>query len=979
MIFEVKVASKADSDPRGQDLLTEIKRTLKISSIAKIRTAKVYRLEGLSKQQAQKFANLALVENIDQTSTINGQLFKDAAQLVEIAYKPGVMNPESLSILKIADDLGIKLEAADSSTLYAFYGNVRSSQLSTIIRRLLVNPTVEHVVTKSPKTLIISGKAGKVQTIPIRKLSDNGLLSLSRNKLFLNLEEMKVIQRYFKKVGRDPTDCEIETLALTWSEHCGHKTFKAKLVIDGKVKEPLITRIKKTAKNNAKIIVSAFDDNSGVIDFYDGFAINGKVETHNSPSAIEPYGGAMTGSGGVFRDILGTGQGAKPIASTDIFCFAPSDLESAEIPPGCLPPDYLLRHVVAGVRDYGNRVGIPTNNGSIHFHKDFRAKPTVAVGSFGILPKKFAKKGNPEVGDLILTIGGATGRDGIHGATFASGEMTHRTGKVLGSAVQIGNAIEEKRIIDVVFALRQENLIRAITDCGAGGYASAIGEIAAKIGAHVYLEKVPLKYAGLAPWEIFLSESQERMILAISPKNKTQVLKICKIYNVPAHVIGKFTGTKKLAITYGSEKVCGLEMSFLHEGLPQRTMIGKTHSRHSGDKRSEDTRIDSGQSPSALLRASQNDMKLPSKNINLQRAWLDIMAHPNVASKEPIIRMYDHNVQGTSALHPLSGVDLDAPNDGAIMRPILNKPYGVAITHGLNPAANLIDPYAGSIWAITEAVSNYVAVGGQIENAALIDNFIWPFPDEESLADLDKSVDACVQMANLLGMPFVSGKDSLSSTYRYPEGPERNRRTTGKVLKIPPVLLISVFGKIPNVAKTASSDFKKVGSTIVLVGKPDFTNMGASIYFEVVNATSAKVPNIDLKNLKKVFSRVTSGIKSGQILSAHDISEGGLAATLAEMCFGAGFGAEIDLSSVAKAKEDRPDYILFNETPGTFLVEVEKENVAKKLFANVPHSIIGKTVSDSSIRVDQESKNLCKSSLSELKEAWQKPMKEIFH
>ena len=947
MIYTIRVASKNDTDPKGQDLLAEIKRTLKISSIAKIRTAKVYRLQGMDKDKARKFAQTALFENIDQTATFDGQLFKDANQLVEVAYKPAVMNPEVASILKSAQDLGINIKAADSSSLYAFYGKLSKTQLNTIIERLMVNKTIEVVIKKNPKTLLISGQNTNVRTIQIRKLSDDKLLDLSRNSLFLNLEEMKIIQNYFKKIGRDPTDCEVEVLAQTWSEHCVHKTFKAKLIIDGKTKDPLFSRIKKTAKNNKKIIVSAFDDNSGVIDFYDGFAINGKVETHNSPSAIEPYGGAMTGSGGVFRDILGTGQGAKPIASTDIFCFAPPTLPQNQLPPGCLPPDYLLRKVVSGVRDYGNRVGIPTNNGSIHFHKDFRAKPTVAVGSFGILPKKFAKKGNPKVDDLILTIGGATGRDGIHGATFSSAEMTHQTGTVLGSAVQIGNAIEEKRIIDCVLTLRDQNLIRAITDCGAGGYSSAIGEMAKNTGVRVYLEKVPLKYTGLSPWEIFVSESQERMILAIDPINKDKVLILCKIYNVPVHVIGKFDGSKHLKITYESNIVCDLPMKFLHEGLPQRTMIGK----------SKKVKIIT---------------KIPKRQNGLRSFWLKVMAHPNVASKESIVRMYDHNVQGTSALHPFSGTDFDAPNDGAIIRPILNKPYGLVISHGLNPALNDIDVYRGSLWAATEAVANYVAIGGHISDAALIDNFIWPFPDEESLVDLDTAVDALCDFANTLAMPFISGKDSLSSTYRYPDG---------KMLKIPPVIIVSVFGKIPDVTKTASADFKKVGSTIVLVGKPDLKNLGGSAYFDITHSLG-RVPIIDIKNLEKVFTSINNGIKSGQILACHDIAEGGLATTLAEMCFGADFGAEIDLNVILERSDrisNQPDIALFNETAGTFLAEVENEKVAKKLFTNVQHTILGQTTQKNSIIINHGQRTICTASVEKLKQSWQKPMKEIFH
>ena len=874
--------------------------------------------------------------------TINKKIFKNADHLIEVVYKPGVMNPEVSSLLKAAKDMGIKLKAADSSWEYAFFGKLSKSQLTEIINKLLVNKTVEQVVTKPLKTLLIKGTPGTTHIVPIRKLSSEQLMELSKDKLFLNLEEMKVIQKYFQKISKDPTDCEVEVLALTWSEHCVHKTFKAKLTVDGKQKKPLIERIKETSKYSKKLIVSAFVDNSGVIDFYDGWALNGKVETHNSPSAIEPYGGAMTGSGGVFRDILGTGQGAKPIASTDIFCFAPPDLSSELLPPGCLAPDYLFRRVVAGVRDYGNRVGIPTNNGSVHFHKDFRAKPTVAVGSYGILPKKFAKKQSPKKGDLIITIGGRTGRDGIHGATFASGEMTAKTITVSGSAVQIGNAIEDKRIIDTVLSLRDENLISALTDCGAGGFCSAIGEMGEALGARVFLEKVPLKYSGLAPWEIFLSESQERMVLAISPKNIKKALQICKLHNTEAAVIGNFDGKKRLYVSYHNKTVCNLDMNFLHHGLPQRHMIGKT----------------------AKKLTSQN---YPKASKNLEPIWLKIMAHGNICSKEPIVRMYDHNVQGTNALHPFGGLSFDAPNDGTVLKPLYKKPYGVAITHGLNPALNKIDPYWGSIWAITEAVSNFVSVGGNIKDAALIDNFIWPFPDEESLADLDKSVDACVDMAKLLKMPFVSGKDSLSSTYRYPDG---------KILKIPPVLLISVFGKIPDVAKTTTADFKKVGSTIVLVGKPDIKNFGGSTYFEVTKSTDKNIPQPDLKTLTSVFNSITNGIQSKQIMSIHDISEGGIATALAEMCFGGDCGAEIDLKKIASL---RPDLTFFNETPGTFLVEVENQSVAKRLFNKIPHYIIGKTHQNKIINVNFGPKSLCSTSIEELKRFWQKPMEEIFH
>lgn len=943
MIQTIRVYTSEEDDSKGRELLKELKAHHTVTKLNKIQTATVFRIEGISKKEAEKLTAILFSESINQNFTINSSLFNDAHYKTEIAYKPGVMNPVVGSIIKSAHDLKIKPKAVDVSILYAFYTKEKTFNVAKHIQSWgLFNPTIEMQRFKSPKTLQIKGRTEKTDIIPIRSYSDSQLIDLSKNTLFLTLPEMQAIKTYFQKIKRDPTDCELEILAQTWSEHCVHKTFKADLIIDGKKKSPLFKRIKSTAEHNRETIVSAFVDNSGVIDFYDGFAICGKVETHNSPSAIEPYGGAMTGSGGVFRDILGTGKGAKPIVSTDIFCLARPDLPASDVPPGCLKPSYILTKVVEGVRDYGNRVGIPTNNGSFHFHNGFRAKPTVAVGSFGILPKKFAKKQTPKQGDIILTIGGKTGRDGIHGATFSSAEMTNETKTISGSAVQIGNAIEEKRVIDAVLALRDKNLIRAITDCGAGGYSSAIGEMGEKTGARVHLEKVPLKYKGLKPWEIFLSESQERMVLSIDPAHLQDVLAHFKEYNVEATNIGEFTGVKSLEVFYKTERVCNLSMDFLHNGLPKTTLVGKTKQNTV---------------PIQKTKFKKNDLK---------KLWMKVLSHPTVSSKEPILRQYDHNVQGTNALHPFGGVHYDGPNDGSVIKPLLNKPYAFIATHGLNPSLMEHDVYHGSVWAITEAVSNYVSVGGDTGDAALIDNFIWPFPDEESLADLDSAVDACVDMAATLAMPFVSGKDSLSSTYRFPDN---------TLLKIPPVLLVSVFGKIPDVTKTVSSDFKRSGSTIVLVGKADIENMRGTIASEVSNVNHGTIPKTDIQSLPKVFETITLNIRKGNILSCHDISEGGMITTLSEMCFGGDIGAEINVEELNPQSDE---HALFHETAGTFLVEVESSAVAKKIFKGIPYTILGKTQSRETITI-KHGKNLVVSShLDTLKHVWKKPMEELF-
>ncbi len=946
MIQTIRVKRTDGKDLLGLGVLLEIHKRLKNREVTNVETARIYRLEGISQNQAKVLAEKLFCESINHTYSFNKPLLNNKTQVVEIAYKKGVMNPEVFSILKSAKDLGITLTAADSSTEYGFSGITKEKAKKIAKDLRLYNSMTQEIVEKPPHTLQITGKPGKTEIIKIRKMNDEELMQLSYDKLFLNLEEMKVIQNYFQKLNRDPIDCEVETLAQTWSEHSGHKTFKANLIVDGKKKLPLFSRLKKEALKHDKNIVSAFVDNSGVMNFYDGYAICGKGETHNSPSAIEPYGGTMTGNGGVFRDILGTGLGAKTLASADIFCLAAPNMDLKKLPPGCLPPDYMLTRVVAAVRDYDNRVGIPTNNGSFHFHDDFRAKPTVLAGAYGIMPLKKAKIGKPKKGDRIIIIGGRTGRDGIHGATFSSGEMTDKTASTNTHAVQIGNAIEEKRAIDAILEARDKDCIHALQDVGGGGFSSAVGEMGKETGVLVQLKNVKLKYQGLSPWEIWLSESQERM-MAVVPKTKVKLFsQICKKYNVEMQDIGVFDGSKKLQVFFGKEKVCDLSMEFLHNGLPQRTM--KATNNKQQVKRKE-------------------KVSEPKNQNEWIQAIKKVLSHPNVCSKEPIVRLYDHTVQGTSVLQPFSGQKMDGPNDAAVIRPLLGKPYGMIISHGLNPILNRIDPYYGSLWAGVEALSNYVAVGGDHQNASLINNYIWPFPDEESLWSLDKSVDAVIDIMKTFKTPVISGKDSLSSTYR---------GKNGFVLKIPPVLCISVFGKIPNVLKTVSSDIKGENSILVLLGKPDFGNMGGSIYFDVNNLVENSLPKVDLKNLPKLFSTIYKEVQRGHVLSAHDISEGGIITALFEMCVGGNVGATIDVSKIAK---ERPDFILFNETAGTFLVELENDSVTKQLFKNIPHVIIGKTKKQKTVKVMNKKAVLFDANLEELKNAWQKPMKKYFN
>lgn len=623
MIQVVRVINN-EHDPRGHEVLLRA-RALGVTNLTGVRSTSVYRLEGLSVKKADTFARQVLCDPITQSYTLG--LARDSRSC-EIGYKPGVMNPAVSSILKAAHDLGFSnLVAADASVEYQFEGDINADDLDRI-KQMLVNPVVSQVVTMEPKTLRIGGESGIVALIPIGAMSDDELMILSKDSLFLNLEEMRAIRAEFRRLGRDAKDAEPEVIAQWWSQHCGHKSFLSYLLVDGQKKRPLLIRLREEAERHYKdLVLSAFEDNAGVINFYDGYAICAKGETHNSPSAIEPYGGAMTGSGGVFRDIMGTGQGAKTIMSTDIFCFGPWGLSPDQLPTGCLHPMHLLRQCVAGVRDYGNRIGIPTANGSFHFEYDFRAKPTVLVGAYGIVPEKYCRKGKPRVGDKVIAVGGKTGRDGIHGATFSSGEMTDRTSLVNSSAVQIGNAIEEKRMSDALLACRDAELIEAITDCGAGGFSSAIGEIGSETGVIVWLDRAPLKYSGLAPWEILLSESQERMVAAVDPKNVDQFIEICAAHNVEATIVGEFTSDHKFTVLYNNTAVCDLDMEFLKHGLPRRDAV-------------------------AIAPKPNDSNALMPERFDLEHLITQVVAHPNVCSREPVVRQYDHQVQGTNALHP---------------------------------------------------------------------------------------------------------------------------------------------------------------------------------------------------------------------------------------------------------------------------------------------------------------------------------------
>jgi phosphoribosylformylglycinamidine synthase II len=825
------------------------------------------------------------------------------AALVHVLPKPGVTDPQGESARTLLRDIGYPVVHCRTVRTYRIDGP--RDALPRLIARVLANDAVEMAV-EGPLTLrgLGSGQPYRFRRIevPLRGMEDDALVRASREgQLSLSLDEMRAIQRHFEELGRDPTDCELETIAQTWSEHCSHKTLRGVVEFEGRTIDNLLkqTIFKATRDLDLDWLVSVFEDNAGIVRFDDAHDVAFKVETHNHPSAIDPYGGANTGLGGVIRDVLGCGLGARPIANTDVFCVAPPDTPPEDVPPGVLHPRRVLRGVVAGVRDYGNRMGIPTVNGALCVDPGYLANPLVFCGTVGVLPRGMAQK-RAEPGDHIVAIGGRTGRDGIHGATFSSAELTSASEATSGGAVQIGDAIVEKMVLDVILQARDRGLFHAITDCGAGGFSSAVGEMGAALGAEVDLERAPLKYEGLSYTEIWISEAQERMVLAVPPESLDELRALCAREHVEATDLGRFVASGRLVLRYHGEVVADLAMDFLHEGRPRvvrRAAFTPPPPR----------------APTLPRRADFNDDLL-----RVLHAW-------DVASKEWIIRQYDHEVQGRTVVKPLVGPRAQGPGDAAVVLPTRGSTRGLAIACGINPRLGELDPYAMAANVIDEAIRNCVAVGADPARVALLDNFCWGNPEKpEVLGALVRAAQACHDVALAYRAPFISGKDSLYNEYTH----------EGRSLAIPPTLLISAIAPVPDVRRCVTMDLKEPGNLLILVG-PTCGELGGSIWLATLGEAGGAAPQVDVEAGRRIFAAIHEAIAAGLVRSCHDLSDGGLAAALAEMVIAGELGVRADLESVPGGESLDEAILLFAETPSRFLIEVRPGDVARieSLFA----------------------------------------------
>jgi len=921
-----------------------------------------------------------------QVATIDRPLEIPFDWLIEVGFRPGVTDNVGRTAREAVErTLQIKFapgEGLYTRKLYFIQGHISKEQAETIARDLLANDLIQT------RTVFGPAEARGITTAPrittraetvVRRINldvkDSELLRISKDGvLALSLEEMQAIRDFFKKpdflrqradkgLGPEITDCELEVLAQTWSEHCKHKIFNALIEYHEDERTEEIDSLFRTyiqgatEKIRAELgkddyCLSVFKDNAGVIKFDDEWNLVMKVETHNSPSALDPYGGALTGIVGVNRDPFGTGLGSRLIFNTDVFCFAPPDYKG-EIPPRLLHPRRVFEGVREGVEHGGNKSGIPTVNGAVVFDERYLGKPLVYCGTGGIMPAKIngkpahLKRARP--GDRIVMTGGRIGKDGIHGATFSSEEL-HEGSPV--SAVQIGDPITQKRMTDFLLMARDRGLYTSITDNGAGGLSSSVGEMARESGgARLHLDCAPLKYPGLQPWEILLSEAQERMTVAVPPEKLQEFLILAKKLDVEATDLGEYTDDGFFTVLWENKAAALLPLDFLHDGLPRMRLTARWSW------------------PKVTLQLNEYPEDLTPILMNLMGRW-------NICSKERLIRQYDHEVQAGTVIKPLVGIRNDGPGDAAVIRPLLDRFRGVAVGCGICPRYSDFDTYCMMAACIDEAVRNIVAVGADPDRMAGLDNFCWCDPvqsektpdGEYKLAQLVRANKALYNITTAYRIPCISGKDSMKNDYIIGD----------HKISIPPTVLFTAIGIVPDVRRAVTPDFKRPGDSLYVLGETS-ADMAGTEYYASKGATGLTPPVLAAPRKSiAMYRALHKAIMAGLVASCHDLSDGGLGVALAESAFSGGLGASISLAALP---QDAPllgdDIALFSESPGRFLVSVhEKDSSAfESAMSGFPCARIGAVEEGSRLKIKGlQEKLVIDADIWELKKAWRQPL-----
>ncbi|MGQ9499919.1 MAG: AIR synthase-related protein [Dissulfurimicrobium sp.] len=965
--------------------------------VADVRTIKVYLIDvKITSDELDAAARELFSDPVINIVSVDSPLAKRLDfkwdWIVEVGFRPGVTDNEgrtSREALKLllSRDIG-REEGVYTAIQYLIQGGLDRAAVEMLAGGLLANHLIQRTIIigrdeldslwqqkQNPFYSVPKVKEtvdATVEKIDIAGLSDEELIAISRQRvLALNLEEMHILQDYLKKqdvieerkkvgLGAYFTDVELEAIAQTWSEHCKHKIFNARITYFEDGKESVIDSLFNTYiraatekvrkdKGDRDFCLSVFKDNAGVIRFNERYNVAFKVETHNSPSALDPYGGALTGIVGVNRDPFGTGMGSRLIFNTDVFCFGPPDYVQP-LPKGLLHPKRIFEGVREGVEHGGNQSGIPTINGSIIFDERYIGKPLVFCGTGGLMPKEVCGRPghekNARPGDYIVMCGGRIGKDGIHGATFSSEEL-HEDSPA--TAVQIGDPITQKKMMDFLLKARDLCLYNSITDNGAGGLSSSVGEMAQETGGfELHLDRAPLKYQGLKPWEILLSEAQERMTVAVSPDKIDEFMALAKKMDVEATNLGTFTSSGKFHCLFKGKTVAYLDLEFVHNGVPRLDL----------------------QAVWSQPRYEEPSFPPPE---DLGAELKGLLSRYNICSKEYIVRQYDHEVQGGSVVKPLSGAGGDGPSDAAVIRPDFASFEGLVVAHGICPRYSDLDTYHMACAAVDEAVRNAVATGGDIDFMAGLDNFCWcdPVQSEKTpdgrykLAQLVRANKAIYDICTAYGVPCISGKDSMKN----------DAYIGGIKISIPPTLLFSVISRMDDIRCAVTIDAKRPGDFVYILGLT-YPEVGASEYYIRHGFIGNSVPKVRMEDALRRYRSVTRAIKRGLIASCHDCSDGGLGVAIAESAFSGGLGMEIDLDKVPNQGVDRLDVLLFSESQSRFVVTVHPKDHAifEDIMAGTDFAMVGKVSAQPMLIFTFKGKEVLREDIYGLKEAWRSPL-----
>ncbi len=978
-------------DGRALRLAGSLRKSVS-ASIDKITIADIYiaELDTLTEEAAASVFSDPVAQTVYTGSPYAGTLKADEWDyIIEISYKTGVTNPTAITARSaLSAELGVKisLEAVIQTArqLIIKSGSLSEDQLENL-KKHLYNPLIEQAVMisseewKSGKRFpavypaSISPSPVEILDFDLSEMTDEQLIAFSKERLLaLTADEMNAVKGYYNRADiraireteglpAGPTDVEIEMIAQTWSEHCKHKILNADVEYYDKTtgKNERISSlfkeyVKKTTDEVSEVkdyLRSVFHDNSGVIVFDDDNLICFKVETHNSPSALDPYGGAITGIVGVNRDILGTGKGARPIFNTNYLCFGEVNAPESEIPKGLLHPRQIMEGVHRGIVDGGNQSGIPVVGGGFLFDDSYTGKPLVFCGTGGILPAEIDGEGswikhiNP--GDTAVMLGGRIGKDGIHGATFSSLALDEESPT---SAVQIGDPITQKKMSDFLIEARDKGLYKGLTDNGAGGLSSSLGEMAEySNGIIINLDDCPLKYEGLAPWEILVSESQERMSLAISEDTLEEFISLAESRGVEATAIGTFTDSGYIDLKYSGKTVGMLEMEFLHKGLPVMVLNAEWVPERELVKKA----------PAGSYDCSGNSEML-----------LKLLAEPNIASKEGLIRQYDHEVLAQSVIKPFIGKEADAPSDGAVLKPVPGTDRGVTVTHGVCPRYGDADAYDMAMCGVDEAYRAHIALGGNPEKTSALDNFCWPDPVESTenpegkyrMAQLVRACKGLRDACTAYGMPLISGKDSMKN----------ESKLGGKKIPVRPTLLISQMGIIEDSKKAMTSDFKKAGDKIYILGETR-GELGGSFFEKLEGSELGACPAVKTDEAIALYRKIHSAMQKTLVTSCHDLSDGGLACAVAECALGGRLGAEISLDKIpADSAGYSSSVLMFSETPSRFVVTVAETDVPafEEEMSGTAFAEIGSVNDGSELVISMNDSCCLKAGLADIEKSW---------